>query len=185
MDQKLIENLGPLAPLAGTWEGDKGDDTAPDDDPKETEINKYRERLVFDPFGPVNNHAQVLYGLRYSTTAWRLEEESPFHEELGYWLWDPAEKQVTAMFHRSTRSGGYRGRHCRNRMPGNSTWPPMWTPKPTAFVPTNSWTGSSKQFAMSSMSLFTTHNSFSYEEDTQLKIKGQKELFSTTSTKTS
>ena len=43
MNEELTKNLGPLAPLAGTWEGDKGDDTAPDDDPKETEINKYRE----------------------------------------------------------------------------------------------------------------------------------------------
>ena len=65
MNEELIGNLGPLAQLAGTWEGDKGDDSAPDDDPREKEINKYRERLVLDPFGPVNNHAQVLYGLRY------------------------------------------------------------------------------------------------------------------------
>ena len=53
---------------------------------------------MLDPFGPEHNHAQVLYGLRYSTTAWRLKEESPFHEELGYWLWDPAEKQVMRCF---------------------------------------------------------------------------------------
>jgi hypothetical protein len=54
--------------------------------------NKYSERLVLNPFGPVKNHAQALYGLRYSTTAWRLGKESPFNEELRYWLWDPAEK---------------------------------------------------------------------------------------------
>ncbi len=29
MTDEIIKNLGPLAALAGTWEGDKGDDTAP------------------------------------------------------------------------------------------------------------------------------------------------------------
>ena len=82
MNEELIENHGPLASLAGVLEGNKGDDTAPNDDPRETGINKYRG-LVLDPFGPVKNHAQVLYGLRYSTTVWRLKEENPFHEELG------------------------------------------------------------------------------------------------------
>lgn len=80
MPQAIIEKLGPLAPLAGIWEGDKGDDTAPADD-RGTEVNKFRERMTFEPFGPVNNHEQELYGLRYRTTAWRLGAEDPFHEE--------------------------------------------------------------------------------------------------------
>ena len=37
MDNDLIKNLGPLGPLAGTWEGNKGDDKAPDEDPKQIE----------------------------------------------------------------------------------------------------------------------------------------------------
>ncbi len=148
MNEELTKNLGPLAPLAGTWEGDKGDDTAPDDDPREREINKYRERLVLDLFGPVNNHAQVLYGLRYSTTAWRLKEESPFHEELGYWLWDPAEKQVMRCF-MVPRGVTVIARVAPwNQKPGSSTWLQRWAPKPTAFVPTDSWTGNSKRFVM-------------------------------------
>ena len=51
----------------------------PDENPSEKENNKYRERLTLDPFGPVNNHAQTLYGLKYSTTAWRIGSEDPFH----------------------------------------------------------------------------------------------------------
>ena len=176
MDQKLIENLGPLAPLAGTWEGDKGDDTAPDDDPKETEINKYRERLVFDPFDRVNNHTQVLYGLRYSTTAWRLGEESPFHEELGYWLWDKAEKQVTRCF----------------IVPRGVTVIAGGTVEPDAKEFNLSADVGSETYGICS-NLFldrefktvryelkvTIHdeNSFSYEEDTHLQVKGQAELF--------
>ena len=85
-------------PLAGIWEGDKGDDTAPSDN-RGTETNKFRERISFEPMGPVNNHEQALYGLRYSTIAWPSELEcDPFHEESGYWLWDAKAKQVLRCF---------------------------------------------------------------------------------------
>jgi hypothetical protein len=94
----MAEELGPLAGLEGVWEGEKGTDTAPDDDRVSTEINRYRERMTFEPTGVVRNHEQQLYGLRYATTAWRIGEEEPFHEELGYWLWDAGEKQVLRCF---------------------------------------------------------------------------------------
>ncbi len=93
----ILEKLGPLAALAGTWEGDQGIDIAPSDD-RGVEKNSFREVMSFVPFGPINNHEQVLYGLKYSTTAWRLGEEPSFHEEQGYWLWDPKEKQVLRCF---------------------------------------------------------------------------------------
>ena len=46
MTDEIIKNLGPLAPLAGIWEGNKGDDTAPSND-RGTETNKFRERVTF------------------------------------------------------------------------------------------------------------------------------------------
>ncbi len=93
------ENLGPLARLEGVWEGDKGDDIAPATPNREEVANsKYRERIVFESIGRVDNHEQVLYGLRYSTTAWRLGEPDGFHEEVGYWLWDAANEQVMRCF---------------------------------------------------------------------------------------
>ncbi|VAW56340.1 hypothetical protein MNBD_GAMMA07-1090 [hydrothermal vent metagenome] len=91
MSNDMIKNLGPLAALVGTWEGDKGVDVSRIKS-KETET-KYRERAVFEPVGPVNNGPQQLYGLRYSMTAWRLNEADAFHEEVGYWLWDGADDQ--------------------------------------------------------------------------------------------
>jgi hypothetical protein len=54
--------------------------------------------MVFDPTGLVENHEQRLFGLRYATTAWRLGADDPFHEELGYWLWDAEAKQVLRCF---------------------------------------------------------------------------------------
>jgi hypothetical protein len=96
MSDEIIKNLGPLAALAGVWEGDKGIDTSRVHS-KET-ITKFREKIVFEPLGPVNNGPQALYGLRYSTTAWRLGEDDAFHEEVGYWLWDGDRKQVLRCF---------------------------------------------------------------------------------------
>ncbi|MDJ0852637.1 MAG: heme-binding beta-barrel domain-containing protein [Myxococcota bacterium] len=94
----VANELGPLAGLEGTWEGDKGTDTSPDDDRVSEEINQYRERMTFEATGLVENHDQRLYGLRYGTTAWRLGEPDPFHEERGYWLWDGDAKQVLRCF---------------------------------------------------------------------------------------
>ena len=94
-------DLGPLGPLLGVWEGEKGTDLAPSD---KAETNRqpvtsaYRERMVFEPTGAVDNHEQKLFGLRYSTKAWRIGAPDPFHEELGYWLWDAASKLVIRCF---------------------------------------------------------------------------------------
>ncbi len=96
MSNEIIKNLGPLALLAGTWEGDKGIDISRIHS-KETET-RFREKIIFVPLGPVNNGPQELYGLRYSMTAWRLNEDEPFHEEIGYWLWDKDRKQVLRCF---------------------------------------------------------------------------------------
>ena len=176
MTDEIIKNLGPLAALAGTWEGEKGDDTAPDDDPQNTEINKFRERMTFDPFGPVNNHKQQLYGLRYSTTAWRLGADDPFHEELGYWLWDAKEKQVLRCF----------------IVPRGVTVIAGGTVEPHAKIFELSADVGSETYGICSNKFLdkefktvryelqvTLHDdgSFSYEENTQLKIKGQADLF--------
>lgn len=90
--------LGPLAALEGVWEGIKGADESPDDDPREIEHNAFRERMTFEPTGLVENHQQSLYGLRYAKTAWRIGAEQPFHEEVGYWLWDPDRSEVMVAF---------------------------------------------------------------------------------------
>lgn len=95
--QDIIDKLGPLAQLAGIWEGDEGVDVSPGKEGASVET-AYRERLVFEPVGPVKNGIQELYGLRYSTTAWPLDSDEPFHEELGYWMWDAYAKQVMRCF---------------------------------------------------------------------------------------
>lgn len=93
--------LGPLAPLLGTWEGGKGTDVAPSDkaeSDRQVATSPYRERMVFEATGRVDNHEQKLFGLRYNTKAWRIGADDPFHEELGYWMWDAASKLVIRSF---------------------------------------------------------------------------------------
>ncbi len=95
------KDLGPLGPLAGIWEGAAGTDQAPSDKPetdRQLAVSDYRERMVFEPTGRVDNHEQKLFGLRYSTRAWRIGSPDPFHEEVGYWMWDAASKLVIRCF---------------------------------------------------------------------------------------
>ena len=93
-----LADLGPLGPLAGTWEGDEGLDVSFHNQTGQVAETKFRERTVFNPFGPVANGAQVLFGLDYRTAAWRAGEDDPFHTEVGYWLWDGADSQVMRCF---------------------------------------------------------------------------------------
>ena len=90
--------FGPLAGLAGTWEGDQGVDVAFQHAVGQIGETPFRERAVFNPFGPVDNGTQSLYGLDYRMSAWRGDEQDPFHTEVGYWLWDAADGQVMRCF---------------------------------------------------------------------------------------
>lgn len=96
IDSDVLKNLGPLQALAGTWEGNAGIDVAPS--PKGPVETPFRETRTYEPFGPVVNGSQVLYGLRYSSVMWPEQSIDPFHEETGYWLWDPKAQQVFCCF---------------------------------------------------------------------------------------
>jgi hypothetical protein len=97
----FASELGPLGLLQGIWEGERGNDLAPSDksaDDRQPVTSHYRERMVFEPTGRVDNHEQKLYGLRYSTKAWRIGSADPFHEELGYWMYEPATGLILRCF---------------------------------------------------------------------------------------
>jgi hypothetical protein len=94
----LGKELGPLAGLQGTWEGDAGLDIAFSNEKGTIGETPFRERITFNPFGPVENGPEVLYGLDYRMAAWRGDEENPFHTEVGYWLWDGDNRQVLRCF---------------------------------------------------------------------------------------
>lgn len=88
VDVDTLRNLGPLAPLAGSWEGDKGVDVHLTGDGAKEE--KFVERYKLQPIDPQLNGPQLLYGLRYWTFVLRPHRPSTFHDQVGYWLWEPA-----------------------------------------------------------------------------------------------
>jgi len=90
-DLDTLSNLGPLAALAGTWEG-RGNDVHPVAAGPEEEA--YKERIVFEPIDPQTNGPQLLYGLRYHQHVNKLDEPLTFHDQIGYWLWEPATKAL-------------------------------------------------------------------------------------------
>ncbi len=69
---------GPLAALIGEWEGNQGLDISYHNAHGQVRETPYRERVTMEPFGPVANGSQLLYGLDYRMSAWRLNENSRF-----------------------------------------------------------------------------------------------------------
>jgi hypothetical protein len=82
-------DYGPLTELIGTWKGDKGVDLAPE--PDGNEVNPFYETITFTPVGDVDNaDSQVLHILHYRQIVQRHSNDEVFHDETGYWLWEPA-----------------------------------------------------------------------------------------------
>lgn len=88
VDPDGLANLGPLRRLAGIWEGRKGVDVNPKADGPER--REYIERIEFQPIDPQANGPQLFYGLRYHIHIIATDEEGTFHDQVGYWLWEPA-----------------------------------------------------------------------------------------------
>lgn len=88
VDPDGLANLGPLRRFAGIWEGKGGVDVNPKADGPETRA--YYERIEMQPIDPQTNGPQLFYGLRYHTHINTVEEDITFHDQIGYWLWEPA-----------------------------------------------------------------------------------------------
>ena len=172
VNQKLY---GPLAFLIGNWSGDKGEDRAPGPQ-RDVENNKFKEEMHFEPIGLVDNHEQEMYGLRYRTMAWESGDEDPFHEELGYWLWEPA-KQIALRCFVIPRGVSI--------IAGGIVSPTEKSFELSAQVGSETYgicsnTFLDQEFKTIKYELkvtFLNDHSFSYVETTHLKIKGQSELF--------
>ena len=81
-------DYGPLIELIGIWKGDKGIDVAPEMDG--TEINPYYETITFTAVGTATNaESQILSAVHYRQIVRRKSNDEVFHDETGYWMWDP------------------------------------------------------------------------------------------------
>jgi hypothetical protein len=88
VDPDTLANLGPLTRLAGSWEGRKGVDLNPKADGPER--REFVERIELQPIDPQANGPQLFYGLRYHIHILATDEDATFHDQVGYWLWEPA-----------------------------------------------------------------------------------------------
>lgn len=87
-DPDTLTHLGPLRRLAGIWESKfTGVDVNPK--PQGPERRDYSERIELQPIDPQSNGPQLLYGLRYHTRILAADEDATFHDQTGYWLWEP------------------------------------------------------------------------------------------------
>ncbi|TMK82807.1 MAG: DUF1794 domain-containing protein, partial [Actinobacteria bacterium] len=97
-----LANLGPLGPLAGIWTSATGADVHPVGPGSDVtgpvvdgdEHNVFVERYELHPIDPQTNGPQLFYGLRYHTHIVKPGEVETFHDQVGYWLWEPAARTV-------------------------------------------------------------------------------------------
>lgn len=88
VDINTLDNLGPLRAMAGVWEGKRGLDIKPKADGPRKQA--FVERIELQPIDPVTNGPQLFYGLRYLILITKPDQVKTYHEQVGYWLWEPA-----------------------------------------------------------------------------------------------
>ena len=169
-----LANLGPLRRLAGVWQSDQGEDINPKADGPERRV--FREHIRMDPIDPQTNGPQLLYGLRYHIHINTPEEAITFHDQVGYWLWEPA----TATLYQTVS------------IPRAITLLAIGQAAPDATrFELRATRGTTANGIVASSFLeaaFTTvefrivvevhaDGSWSYDEDTVMRIRGQSELF--------
>jgi hypothetical protein len=88
LDVITLRNLGPLTGMAGIWEGTRGLDVNPK--PEGPQKQAFLEHIELQPIVPQTNGPQVFYGLRYHTHVVEPGEVETYHDQVGYWLWEPA-----------------------------------------------------------------------------------------------
>jgi hypothetical protein len=88
VDVDTLANLGPLRAIAGVWEGMRGLDVKPKAEGPKKQV--FHERIELQPIDPQTNGPQLLYGLRYHTHITKPDQIKTYHDQVGYWLWEPA-----------------------------------------------------------------------------------------------
>ena len=174
VDPDTLSNLGPLRRLAGRWEGRKGIDLNPKADGPER--REYIEQIDFIPIDPQANGPQLFYGLRYHVHITTEEEDITFHDQVGYWLWEPATGLVlqTLAIPRGqvALSSGQAAPDAERIVLNAERGQTEYGICSTAFLEYAFRTDSFRLEV-----IFNADGSWSYISDTMLKVRGQEELF--------
>ncbi len=174
IDPDTLANLGPLARMAGIWEGQKGVDLNPKAAGPERRL--YSERIELQPIDPQTNGPQLLYGLRYHVDVQTDEELSTFHDQVGYWLWEPATGLVMQTL---TIPRGQSLVAAGHAAPGAKTLTVRAVRGETEYGIVST-TFLERAFRTDSYALevaFNDDGSWSYVSDTMLKVRGRDEMF--------
>ena len=174
VDPDTLANLGPLTRLAGIWEGRKGVDLNPKADGPEQRT--YFERIELQPIDPQTNGPQLLYGLRYHVHVTTPGEAGTFHDQIGYWLWEPATglvmQSLTIPRGQAVLAGGRAAPDAAVVKVSARRGEPEYGIVSTGFL--------EQAFRTESYALEVTFNadgSWSYVSDTMLAVRGQEGLF--------
>ena len=174
LDVNTLAHLGPLHRMAGVWQGQRGLDVKPKaEGPKK---QAYVERIELQPIDPQTNGPQVLYGLRYHTHITKPDQVKTYHDQVGYWLWEPATQTV---IHTLTIPRGQVVMAVGKAAPDATSFELVATEGDPNFgirsTPFLDYAFKTVEFRIK----VTLHDdgSWGYEEDTVLMIKGQTEPF--------
>jgi len=169
-----LKNLGPLTGMAGIWEGVRGLDIKPKaDGPKK---QAYVERIELQPIDPQTNGPQLFYGLRYHTHITKPEQIKTYHDQVGYWLWEPATGNIlhTLSLPRgmiTMASGSAKANDHEFELFAKEN-------DPCAGISSNAFLNYAFRTVEFRIRVSIHENdTWSYEQDTVMKIKDQAELF--------
>jgi len=175
IDVDTLRNLGPLTGLAGVWEGTHSLDippkplTAP-------ERQEFVERIELQPIDPQSNGPQLLYGLRYHTHIVKPGEIETYHDQVGYWLWEP---ETGALVHTLTIPRGQTvlafGQAARDATTFELTAKRGETTSGICSIPFLEDAFRTVAFGIKVTIL--SRDSWAYDEDTTLIVRGQPEPF--------
>ena len=169
-DVNTLANLGPLRPLAGVWRGVRGLDVKPKaEGPKK---QAYVERMELQPIDPQTNGPQLLYGLRYFTHITKPEQAKTYHEQVGYWLWEPA---TGAVLHTLTIPRGMTAMASGFAAPDAKEFVLRADKASICSSPFLAYAFDTVAFEVKVT--VNADGTWTYDEDTVLKIQGQDGLF--------
>ena len=174
VDPDTLANLGPLRRLAGVWEGRKGVDLNPK--AQGPERRQYIERVDMQPIDPQANGPQLFYGLRYHVHINTEEEAITFHDQIGYWLWEPATGLVLQSL---TIPRGQAVLAAGHAKPGDMRLAVSATRGQTNYgiVSTDFLEYAFRTDSYRLEIIFNADGSWSYVSDTMLMVRGTTELF--------
>jgi hypothetical protein len=173
VDPHTLKNLGPLTGMAGVWQGTRGLDINPK--PNGPDRQAFVDRIELQPIDPQTNGPQLFYGLRYHQHVVRPGQRETYHDQVGYWLWEPAtgnliqtlaipRGQIAMAFGRASKDatsfelGATRG-------------------VPTNGICSNPFLEHAFQTVEYRIKVTIGDGTWSYEEDTVLMIRGKSEPF--------